>query len=436
MLKALRAKLAENSNAGFRRYAVNISWMMGERALRMSVGLFVGIWVARYLGPEQFGLLSYAQSFVFLFTAISTLGLDGVMVRELVKDERNSNELLGTAFVLKLMGALLVLPVLWLAIQFTNNDKYTNILVFIISAAAIFQSFNVIDFYYQANVQSKYVALANTLSLSLSSVVKIALILIEAPLTAFAFVVVLDALILSIGLVCFYRYSSCKRLFNWSFNAATAGKMLRDSWPLIFSGLVVSIYMKIDQVMIKEMLGADAVGQYAAAVRLSEVWYFVPMVIANSVFPAILNAKKVGENLYLRRLQRLYTVMVWIAIFVAFPVSVFSDELIGLLYGVAYEEASEILRLHVWASVFVFMGVASSKWLLSENLQLYSMLNTSVGAICNIGLNVLLIESHGVVGAAIATLISYCIAAYLMHFCWRRTRQNFYLLSGSIIGRA
>lgn len=435
MLKALRAKLADKNNAGLRRYAANISWMMGEKILRMFVGLFVGIWVARYLGPEQFGLLSYAQSFVFLFTVIATLGLDGIVVRDIVKNECQCDELLGTAFVLKLIGAVLILPILWLASQFTNNDGYTNILVFIVSLAAIFQSFNVIDFYYQAKVQSKYVALTNTLSLSLSSIVKVALILVDAPLTAFAVVVVFDALILSVGLIFFYRSSSRKKLLGWSFSAATARKMLKDSWPLILSGLVVSVYMKIDQVMIKEMLGADAVGQYAAAVRLSEVWYFIPMVIANSVFPAILNAKKISEKLYMQRLQRLYTLMLWMAIGVAFPVTIFGDWLINLLYGVAYHEASGVLILHIWASVFVFLGVANSKWLLSENLQVYSMINTSIGAICNIALNVLLIESHGVVGAAIATLISYSIAAYLMLFCWRRTRKNFYLLSGSIVGR-
>jgi O-antigen/teichoic acid export membrane protein len=123
----------------------------------MSVGLFVGIWVARYLGPEQFGLLSYAQSFVFLFTAIATLGLDGIVVRELVKDESRREELLGTAFGLKFIGAILILPVLWLAVQLTSNDTYTNLLVFIIASATVFQSFNVIDFYYQAKVKSKYV---------------------------------------------------------------------------------------------------------------------------------------------------------------------------------------------------------------------------------------------------------------------------------------
>jgi O-antigen/teichoic acid export membrane protein len=384
--------------------------MLGEKILRMFVGLFVGIWVARYLGPEQFGLLSYAQSLVFLFTAIATLGLDGIVVRELVKDESRREELLGTAFGLKFIGAILILPVLWLAVQLTSNDTYTNLLVFIIASATVFQSFNVIDFYYQAKVKSKYVALANTLALGVSSVIKIILILTGAPLMAFAAMVTFDAFVLSLGLVFFYKVSSRGRLFSWQFRVSTARRLLKDSWPLILSGLVISVYMKIDQVMIKEMLNSDAVGQYAAAVRLSEAWYFIPMVIANSVFPAIINAKKVSNQLYLQRLQRLYTLMVWMAIGIALPMTFLSNWLTTLLYGQEYQEAGPVLMVHIWAGVFVFLGVAFSKYLTSENLVVKSFYRTTAGAVVNIALNFFLIPVYGILGAAIATLLGQMFA--------------------------
>ena len=140
-------------------------------------GFFVGVWVASYLGPEKFGLLSYAGSFVGLFSAIATLGLDGIVVREIVKYPEEENEILGTAFILKLFGAILTLIVLYVAIHFTSNDKYTNTLIFIIASAVIFQAFNVIDMYFQAKVMSKYVVFANSISLLISSIVKIWLIL-------------------------------------------------------------------------------------------------------------------------------------------------------------------------------------------------------------------------------------------------------------------
>ena len=280
-------------HSGFMKYFKNTSWLFAEKLLRMIVGLFVGIWVARYLGPERFGLFSYAGSFVGLFTAIATLGLDGIVVRELVKDESRRDELIGTAFWLKLMGAFAVLLILAIAVNFTSNDSYTNTLIFIIASATIFQSFNVIDFYFQSKVLSKYVVYANIISLFISSLVKITLILNDAPLIAFAWVVLFDSFVLACGYIYFYIKNNLKfSIKNLTCNKLTAVNLLHDSWPLILSGLVVSVYMKIDQVMIKEMMDSEAVGLYAVAVRVSELWYFIPLAIVSSLFPAIINAKK------------------------------------------------------------------------------------------------------------------------------------------------
>jgi O-antigen/teichoic acid export membrane protein len=118
---------------------------MGERILRMVVALFVGVYVARYLGPAQFGLLSYANSFVGLFIALATLGLNGIVVRQLVKTPERRNELLGTAFWLKIGGAILLWVTIVAAVPLTKNDLQTNSLIAIIAFAAIFQAFNVID---------------------------------------------------------------------------------------------------------------------------------------------------------------------------------------------------------------------------------------------------------------------------------------------------
>lgn len=415
------------------RYFQNTSWLMGEKILRMFVGLFVGIWVARYLGPEQFGRLSYAQSFVFLFTAIATLGLDGIVVRELVKDETKRDVLLGTAFGLKLIGAILILPILAIAVQLTSNDYYTNLLIFIIASATIFQSFNVIDFYYQSKVLSKYVALANTISLALSSFIKIILILNNAPLIAFAVMMVFDMAILAIGLIIYYKKSSGLKPFTWHFEWQVAVSLLKDSWPLILSSLVVSIYMKIDQVMIKEMVDVEAVGQYAAAVRLSEAWYFIPMAIASSLFPAIINAKKISEKLYYTRLQRLYTLIVWLAIAIALPMTFLSDWLVGFLYGTDYHQAGSVLMIHVWAGVFVFLGVASGNWYLSENLQILAFMRTFYGMVTNLVLNFFMIPIYGINGAAIATLISYFIAGLMFDLFYKKTRATFYMKVKTLI---
>ena len=406
------------------RYFQNTSWLMGEKLLRIVVGLFVGIWVARYLGPEQFGLLSYAQSFVFLFTAFATLGLDGIVVRELVRDETKKNALIGTAFGLKLIGAITTLSVLAFAVQLTSNDHDTNLLVFIIASATIFQSFNVIDFYYQSQVLSKYVALANTISLVLSSIIKIALILNNAGLVAFAMMTIFDMAVLTMGLIVYYKKISHQKLSNWSFEWPVAKMLFKDSWPLMLSGLVISVYMKIDQVMIKDMLNAEAVGHYAAAVRLSEAWYFIPMIITSSLFPAIINTKNINEKLYYLRLQHFYDLMVWMAIAIAVPVIFLSDLIIDLLYGSQYAQASSVLKIHILAGIFVFFGCVKGKWLITENLQLYGVLCTSIGAFTNVILNYIFIRSYGVTGAAFSTLISYGISTVGVSAFYSRDRTS------------
>ena len=434
------------SHQGFMKYFKNTSWLFGERVLRMVVGLFVGIWVARYLGPEQFGIFSYAQSFVGLFTVIATLGLDGIVVRELVKDENRKDELIGTAFWLKLFGALVVLIVLAVAVYFTSNDSYTNSLVFIVASATIFQSFNVVDMYFQSKVLSKYIVYANVISLFISSIVKITLILNEAPIIAFAWVILFDSFILASGFIYFYlknrrhseqpnRYSvfDTESSFAWKFNKSIALSLLKDSWPLILSGIVISIYMKIDQVMIKEMMSAEAVGQYAAAVRLSEAWYFIPMVIASSLFPAIINAKKQSEELYYARLQKLYDLMVWIAIAIALPMTFLSDWVVHFLYGEQYNQAGSVLMIHIWAGVFVFLGVVSGKWFVAENLQMLSFWRTFNGMIINIILNIFLIPKYGIQGAAIATLVAQIMAAYLFDVFNYKTRNMFYMKTKSFL---
>ena len=421
------------SNQGFMRYFKNTSWLFAEKILRMVVGLFVGIWAARYLGPEQFGLFSYAQAFVGLFAAIAGLGLDGIIVRELVKNPSKQAVLLGTAFYLKLIGALLVLLALAGTVTLSHQDSLTTWLIFIIASSTVFQSFNVVDFFFQAKVLSKYVVYVNIISLLISSFVKIGLILTSASLIAFAWVVLFDSVILMLGFVYYFQRHAKLNIKRLNFSKATAINLLKDSWPLILSGLVISIYMKVDQIMIKEMLDAEAVGQYVAAVRLSEAWYFIPMVIASSLFPAIINAKKVSKEFYYAQLQKLYDLMVWIAIAIALPMTFLSDWVIDLLYGVQYDQSGAILMIHIWAAVFVFLGVASSRWFIVENLQKYSLYRTLAGALINVMLNYILIPIYGIYGAAYATLASQVVASYLFNITNKKLRYTFLLQTNAIL---
>jgi O-antigen/teichoic acid export membrane protein len=417
---------------GFIRYMKNTSWMMCEHFLRIVSGLFVGILVARYLGPSQFGLFSYVLAFTGIFGGIAKLGLDGVMVRELVNYPEKREGYLGTAFWLKVFGAFLVIALLLAFLPFTGSEATTKLFVIIIAAGLVFQSFEVIDFHFQSRVLAKIVSICKVLQLSLSSVLKLYLVFTEADLIWFVLATAFDAVSLAALYFCAYQMTKGLSFFA-HFDLVIAKKLLKSSFPLIFAAIAISVYMRIDQIMIKEMVGDYEAGIYAVAVRLSEAFYFIPTIIAVSLFPAILNAQKDNEELANLRQQRLYSFMVWTAVFIAFTLTFSSDWLVNLLFGSTYQDAGPVLRIHVWALIFVFLGATGSKWLIANNLQKFTLYNTAFGAVLNIVLNLILIPKFGLVGAAYATLISYCFAAYLMNALWKNTRHNFLMMTKSII---
>ncbi|ELP5730594.1 flippase [Vibrio vulnificus] len=404
---------------GFIRYLKNTSWMMLEQLLRIIAGLFVGIWVARYLGPQQFGLFSYAIAFTAIFAGVAKLGLDGIIVRELINHPEKKDLYLGTAFWLKVIGAIIVIALIAVIVPFTNNDAMTNIFIFIIAGGVVFQSFEVVEFYFQSQVLAKIVSICKIIQLTLSSLIKIYLVINEAELIAFVLITIFD--VISLAICYFIAYKLQERdSFYRQFDRTVAKRFIKDSWPLILSSVVVMVYMRIDQVMIKEMLGEYEVGIYSAAVRLSEAFYFIPMLITASIFPAILNARKHNQELYRQRLQRLYTFLVWLALSLALITTFLSEWLILSLFGEMYQSASQVLIVHVWSAVFVFLGVAFSKYLIVENLTKLDFQRTLLGAISNVIFNLLLIPAYGVVGAAIATLLAQIITNLMYDLFDRR----------------
>ena len=408
---------------GFKRYFANTSWLMTERIFRIAVALSVGVYVARYLGPKRFGLLSYASSFVTLFMALATLGLDSIVVRELVKNPDRRDRLLGTAFWLKAGGAILMWVAIAVAIPFTHNDTETNILIAVIAFAVIFQAFNVIDFNYQAEVKSKYVAYSQFASLLVSSITKLFFVCISAPLIWFAFVLLLEVALRAVVLTAMYLHTN-GRLWCLKWRWQEAKELLKDSWPMILSGMVISIYLRIDQVMIKEMLEVKEVGLYAAAVRLSEVWYFVPLAITSSVFPAIINAKKQSEELYYQRLQKLYDLMVWLGIAIALGTTFLSPWIIRILYGEAFLQASIVLSIYIWAGVFVGLGAVCGKWFIVENYVKKNFYRTVLGMAVNVSMNIYMIPRYGIKGAAIATLMGQLAANLLYDIFDKQTHMS------------
>ena len=389
--------------------------MFVEQILRMVAGLFVGIWVARYLGPSKFGTYSYILAFVSIFSGIAKLGLDNIIIRDLVSHPEEHNIYLGTAFWLKIFGATLMLIAIGVVLEIINNEHLTNMYIFIIACGIIFQSFEVIDFYFQSKVQSKFVSLCKILQLALSSILKIYFVITGAELIWFVLIALIDQVTIAFSLYSAFRYQKVGS-FYCKFNFLVAKKLLSDSWPFIFSSIAMAIYMRIDQVMIKMMLNDHEVGIYSAASKISEMWYFIPVIISSSLAPAIIFAKKTDERLYQLRLSMLFKLLTWLSIFFAVITTFSSDILINLTFGEAYEEAAGVLNVQIWSGVFVFIGIASGTFFVAENYGKKVLYRTSIGAITNIVLNFYFIPIYGIYGAAYATLSSQAVANFLYDF--------------------
>jgi O-antigen/teichoic acid export membrane protein len=410
----------------------NTAWLLADKIIRMGIGLFVGIWVARYLGPEQFGLLSFAFAFVALFSPISSLGLESIVIRNIVTDPSTKDKILGTAFVLKFIGGTVAFLIVLGGIALVRpGDSLAHWLVGITAAGMIFQALDPIDYWFQSQVQSKFSIYARNSAFLIVSVAKVYLILTGASLVAFAWAGLAEITIGSAGIVVSYQIRG-HNLKDWQSSYPQIKSLFRDSWPLLMSGIAIMIYMRIDQVMLSVMAGDQEVGIYSAAVRLVEAWYFIPMAVVSSVFPSIVEAKTMGEDIFYERLQKLYNFMTLMAYIIILPVTFLAGWIVETLFGVAYSKAGPMLAVLIWSILFTNLGVARSTFLTTMNWTRTHLLTVTFGCFINITLNYLLIPSYGGMGAAIASCIAYWFATHGACFIYKPLQKTGIMLTRAI----
>ncbi len=393
---------------GFQKYFKNTSWMFAGRIFSLGVSFFVGIYIARYLGPTNYGLMNYAISFVGLFAFIASLGIESIIKREIVKNPSEKSSILGTGLVIKIIGALMAILTSIVTSYFINPDPLVIGIVLLFSVSYIFYAFDIFSIYFESQAQSKYPVIITIGSTAIGAIVKMIIIFMGYGIIWLIATYLLEALLIACGLIFIYKFK------GYSFSVLTfrsdiARQILKDSWPLMLSGFAVNIYMRIDQVMINNYLGSTEVGVYAAAVKLSEAWYFIPTLIGASVSPAIINSLKVSEEVFEERLLKLYSLMAGLSVLIAITITFTSHWLVQALFGEPYTAASTVLKIYIWAGLAVFLGVSIGYFLLAKNLTKISFYSTTLGVISNVILNIILIPKLGINGAAIATVISYSI---------------------------
>lgn len=395
-------------HTGFRRYFINTSWMFLGQMFSLIISFFVGAWVARYLGPSNYGLVSYTLAFVGIFGFIADLGIYNTINRELIKNPEKNYELMGTGFMIKLIGGSIAFFAVTISTFLLKINFFTKILIVLFALTFIIQAFNIVSNYFQSNVKSKSNVIAQVISSTISALLKIILILTRSGVTCLIAIYVLDVLLLNTFAIIAY-YKQGLTIKKWRVNHSLMWKLLKDSWPLMLSAAASYIYLKIDQVIIGQLLDIQSVGYYAAAVKISEILYIIPGIICTSLFPAIINAQKTSSTLYHKRLMRLYWLMLIISIGSSLLITFLSKTIITVLFGALFSPSIPILNIYTWSSVGLFLGTAVTQYLLAEN-RTRLIFNSNLGAmIANITLNFILIPIIGMRGAAIATLISYLI---------------------------
>jgi PST family polysaccharide transporter len=258
-------------------------------------------------------------------------------------------------------------------------------------------------------------------------------VVFKCQLLIFGLIAALEILATQLGFALVYWHHQ-RNLFRWKFRGERAIRLLKAGWPLLIGGLMVSVYMRTDQILLGTMSGIAVVGQYSAAVKLSEIWYALPVIVGASVMPRLLKYKENLPALYYDRLRKLYGMMAGTSTLLAVLVTFFGRYAILLLFGTKYLPAAHILSVLIWSGPFVFIGCISNTQLIHENWTQLILWRSIAGAIVNVGLNLLLIPNYGAMGSAFATLIAYGITAYLMEIFTRKTWFIFRMKTAALTG--
>ncbi|MBV6623397.1 MAG: flippase [Rivularia sp. (in: Bacteria)] len=433
MLNKLAAISRNKLSPNLRKILGNASWLFADKILRTIVNPLIWVWVARYLGAEQLGIYSYALSFISLFEVLSGLGLRTIVIRDIIKEAENKYEIIGTTFALKLIGGICIILLATTAISLNQPANEQIIwLVAVFALSKIFAAFSIINLWFLSQVKSKFSTYAGSIAFIIESFAKIILIVAKAPLIAFAWVFTLESVIRTIALITAYRINK-ENIKAWRFSFSRAKKMLNQSWLLILAGIANTLYISIDQVMLGNISGAQEVGIYAAAVRFSQLTYFIPAIITGSVFPNLIESKVSNNKSYQDKLQKLYNWMTWASLTLAILTLIVAQPIIDLFYGREYQQSGAIFSIHIWSSLFIFWYHINKDWLVNEGLFKFSLISHTAGAVVNIFLNWLLIPKYGGIGAAIATVISYGIASYFVFFIPLETRVAARMMTLSLI---
>ncbi len=409
----------------------NASWIIISKVCQSVLGFVVSILTARYLGPSNYGIINYAASLTAFALPIMQLGFNGVIVQELTNAPEEEGKIMGSTILLSLLSSMVcILGVFCFCSISAPDDEVTIKVCVLYSLVLIFQALDLIQYWYQAKLLSKYTSIVSVLAYIVFSAYKIFLLVTGKSIYWFAISTSLDYFIISVSLVVVYKKLGGKPLrFSW----ITAKRIIKTSKYYIVSGLMVTVFAQTDRIMLKLMVGEEATGLYSAAVSCAGLTSFIFSAIIDSLRPVILQNYKDNDcSRYENSVVQLYSIVIYLAFFQSIFVAIFSSPIIGIMYGSNYSGSVVALRIVVWYTMFTYFGGAKDVWMLAERKQKYLVWLNLSGAVANIILNFFLIPISGIAGAAIASLITQLFTNIIMMAIIKPLRNNCKLLGKAL----
>lgn len=399
----------------------NTIWNIGGKVFQMIISLIVGMLTARYLGPSNYGIIGYTASYVTFFSAICQLGFNSVAVKEIIEHPEKQGEILGSTIFYRIISSLVSAVGVAILVYFLDDgDSLIIWVAFLQSLSLVFQSFEMIHFWYQSRMETEVSVKVQTFAYLVMAAYKTAILALGKDVIWFACSTALEAAVVALALVWSYKRSNGQKL---KISISCGNEMLKYSYHFILSGMMVTIYSHMDRVMLKQMLSETAVGYYTAATKVAQMWSFVLTALINSARPLIISARKQNYAIYIKQNKRLYAAIIWIGIAVAAVMTIGGKWIIYFMYGQDYLPATSSLQISAWYTMFAMLGTARGIWVVCENKARYVKYYLGIGAVVNIILNYLMIPKFGPGGAAAATLITQIFTSVFAPALFKETRE-------------
>ena len=404
------------------RVIKNASWMIGCKIAQSVISLIIGMLTARYLGPSNYGLISYAASIAVFLLPLMQLGLSKTLVQEFIKRPDREGEILGTALVFNVMSAVACMGGMYAFLSVANAGESTTILVGVLySFSLLFQATEIVQYWFQAKLLSKYPSIASVISYTIVALYKVYLLVSGKSVIWFSVSSTLDYLLISVILLIVYKRMGNQKLkFSWRLGM----EMLHSSKYYIVASMMVSVFQQTDRIMLKLMMNEAETGYYSSAITCVSVTAFVFAAIVDSMRPPILEAKHDGSDAYEPRIIQLYSVITYASLIQSVFMVLLARPIVLILYGEQYLPSVTALRVAVWYVTFSNYGSVRNIWMLAENKQKYLWIINLSGALANVALNAALIPLFGAVGAAAASLVTQFFTNVVIGFILRPIRYN------------